>query len=291
MTDVATIGALSLGGGFQMWATFAFILMALGLYASERLAVEETSAGILAVLLVFFHLFPVPDEVIGNRLGVERLLAGFANPALITVLALLVVGQGMVRTGILESGARLLLGVAGGRPWPTFALCLTTVLLVSAVLNNIPVVVIFIPIMQALAEKLGRSASRVMMGLSFVAVLGGSATLIGSGSNLLVSGALMQAGESGFGFFDFTVPGLILGGAGLVYAVTVLPRLLPDRESLAHRIMERSGKYFLAQIRVEADSGLAGAEIVGSHSPVLSDMRVRMVVRGERVFMPPFHGL
>ncbi len=278
-----------LGGAFQMWVTFALILAVLVLYAMDKIPVEVTSSGILAALLVFFHLAPVLDGFGGNRLDAGRLLSGFANPALITVIALLVVGQGMVRTGVLEQGARRLLELAGGRARLTLGICLTGALLISGVLNNIPVVVIFIPIMQTLAERLGVAASRVMMSLSFVAVLGGSATLIGSGSNLLVSGALLQAGETPFGFFDFTGPGLIVAGVGLAYALLVLPWVLPERESLASRIMARSGKYFLAQIAIESETGLEGAGIVGAYSKALPDMRVRMVLRAERVVMPPFH--
>ncbi len=273
-----------------MWVTFALIAGLLVLYALDWAPVEVTSVGVLAVLLVFFHLFPVTDAFGNDQLSVERLLSGFANPALITIMALLVVGQGMVRTGVLETAARIVLRVGKGRKFLIISVCLVSVLLVSAVLNNIPVVVIFIPILQSLAKRLGVSSSKVMMGLSFTAVLGGSVTLIGSSSNLLVSGALLQAGQSPLGFFEFTVPGLVLGAVGLVYVLLVVPRLLPDRASLAKRITEHTRKYFLAQIDITPSSGLAGAELVGSHIHKLPNMRVRVVLRRERVSLPPFHG-
>ncbi len=285
---MAELGGLP-GDEFQMWMTFAFILGTLILYASERIPAEVASIGVICVLMIFFHFEPVSRHGVANTLSPERMLSGLANPALITVLALLVIGQGMVRTGMLERGARLVLRVSRGNASVSIALTIVIVLAVSAFLNNIPVVVIFIPIMQVLADRLGQSVSKVMMGLSFAAVLGGMTTLIGSGTNLLVSSALIQAGERPFGFFDFTVPGLALAFVGLLYVLFVTPRLLPDRTSLDTRITERSGKYFLAQITVTDQSLLIGDKAVGGALTMLPDVRVRMILRGGESFRPPFH--
>ena len=195
----------------------------------------------------------------------------------------------MVRTGVLDRVARVVIGLGGARGWLSISIVMTVVLGISAFLNNIPVVVIFVPVMQMLADRLKKSASKVMMGLSYAAVLGGMTTLIGSGTNLLVSSALLEMGETPFGFFDFTVPGLVLAAAGLLYVVTVLPLLLPDRASLAHRIMARSPRHFLTQISVGEGSRLVGAVAVGGVINKLPDVRVRMIVRGERVVTPPYH--
>ncbi len=286
---MTTEPALHADIAFQMWATYGLIAGALALYVSERLSIEVTSIGMICILMVFFQLFPVPGPDGLNVLGPDRLLHGFANPALITVLALLVVGQGMVRTGVLDGAALLLLKVGRGSPLISIGLVMVVAMLISGVLNNIPVVVIFIPVVQSLAEKLDRPASKMMMGLSFTAVLGGSVTLIGSGSNLLVSSALIELGHTPFGFFDFTVPGLVLAGAGLVYVIVVLPLLLPDRTSLAHRIMTRSPRHFLTQIAVGPDSRLIGATAVGGIINHMPDARIRMIMRGESVVTPPFH--
>ena len=124
-------------------------------------------------------------------------------------------------------------------------------------LNNIPVVVIFIPIMHMLAAHLGRHDSKIMMGLGYAAVLGGMTTLIGSGTNLLVSESLVLVGERAFHIFDFTIPGLIMAGVGLLYLLFVCPALLPDRSSLADRIATRSERHFLAEIKV-AEGGKLG---------------------------------
>ncbi|MBI2977545.1 MAG: SLC13 family permease, partial [Rhodospirillales bacterium] len=95
--------------GFQMWAVFVLIVVAFAVYVSERLPMELTSLGVICALLGFFHFFPVPGPRGDNQLDAARILEGFANPALIAVLALLVMGQGMIRTGVLERGAHRIL--------------------------------------------------------------------------------------------------------------------------------------------------------------------------------------
>jgi len=273
-----------------MWVTFAVIGVALVLYAWERTPMEVTSVGVICALLLFFHFFPVLGDDGANLLDAKRILLGFANPALIAVVALLVMGQGMVRTGVLDRGARLVLGLGGGGggAWVPLAVTLAAVLVVSAFLNNIPVVIIFIPIMQALAARFDHSVSRLMIPLSYAAVLGGMTTLIGSSTNLLVNSALIEMGERPFAFFDFTVPGLVLAGTGLVYVVFIAPHLLPERESLADVLLEGRGKQFIAQITLSADSDLVGKGAPGGIFPGLSDMTVRMVQRGEQPLLPPF---
>ena len=270
-----------------MWAVFAFILVGLVFYVFERAAMEVTSLGIICALLIFFHFFPVIHDGV-PALTPGRILQGFANPALITVLALLVMGQGMVRTGVLDRGANLLLGVGGGSLTVSLLLILVAAMAVSAFLNNIPVVVIFIPIMQALAHRYGRSASKLMIPLSYGSVLGGMTTLIGSSTNLLVNSALIEVKATPFGFFDFTIPGLVMASVGLIYVLLVAPRLLPDRYGMADSIVDGDGKHFVAQITVTAESELVGKDAPGGHFSVLPDKTLRMVQRGEQAILPPY---
>ena len=276
---------------FEMWITFAIIGATFALYAWERIAIEVVSLGVLCVLMVFFTFFPL--DVLGvNTLSPEVLLSGFANPALITVLALLVVGQGMVRTGVLDVVARIIMDKCGGHEWLSIMAVLVTVLGVSAFLNNIPVVVIFIPIMQALAERFDLPASKVMMPLSFAAILGGMTTLIGSGSNLLVNSALLGMGEKEFTFFDFTIPGLVLAGSGMVYLLLVAPFVLPKREGMAETLANggagATGRQYIAQIKIGEGSKLLGEKSRGGIFSGLGNMTLRMVQRGEEAILPPF---
>ena len=274
-----------------MWITLGVIAAAVVAYASERLPIELVSATVVAALLLVFHVRPVPAPDGSNMLDAGALLAGFANPALIAVLALLVIGQGMVRTGALDHAVRRLVAFRRHHPAATIALTLLSVIFLSAVLNNTPVVVIFIPIMTALAERMRWSVSGVMMPLSYAAILGGMTTLIGSSTNLLVSSTAVGLGFPAIGFFDFTVPGLVLAAAGFVYVTLVAPRLLPDRASPVQALVEGGGKQFLAQIEARPNSVLVGERAVAGMFEALPDVTVRLVQRGEHAFLPPFDGV
>lgn len=280
---------------YQMWVTFAVIVGAFALYAWEKVAIEVTSLGVLCVLMIFFYFFPIPGHnrtgTVDNVLSADVLLSGFSNSALITVLALLVIGQGMVRTGVLDILAHLILSCCGGARWLSVLAVLLTATLVSGFLNNIPVVVIFIPIMQALADRFDMAPSQLMMPLSFAAILGGMTTLIGSGSNLLVNSALIGIDQRPFDFFDFTIPGLVLAGVGLVYLLLVAPWVLPAREGMAELLTGgkgSGGKQYIAQVTIGQKSHLVGEKAVGGIFPALGKMTLRMVQREEEAFLPPF---
>ncbi|MCG8505083.1 MAG: hypothetical protein MI755_10790, partial [Sphingomonadales bacterium] len=143
----------------QMWLTYGVIAGAIVAYVIDRFPLELVSLGVIAVLLVLFYLAPVEGPDGRNLLGPKELLAGFADPALITVLTLLVIGQGMVLTGALDQAASLLFRLGASWPYLILFLTLVAVMVTSAVLNNTPVVVIFIPILSALAERLGSPTS------------------------------------------------------------------------------------------------------------------------------------
>ena len=206
------------------------------------------------------------------------------------MLALLVLGQGVIRTDALGWSTGYVLALARRNVTLSFALAFGCVLVLSPFLNNTPVVVLFIPILQVLAHRLRHPASRVMMPLSFVAVLAGMTTLIGSSTNLLVSGALTQLGEAPLGFFDMTVPGLVLVAVGLVYLVVIGPRLLPDRQSLPERIMTGRIPRFVAKITVASDTGLIDRPAAFNVLDI-PNTRVILVQRGERALPPPFDGV
>lgn len=274
----------------QMSAVFVLIMAALLLYATEKLPLELTSFAVVCVLLVLFHFFPVIDETGKRQLTPMVLLAGFASPALLTVLALLVLGEGLSRTGVLDQVALMVHRAARGQLSVAPMIALVVVALVSALLNNIPVVVIFVPIMQALAVQTGRPASRYMMPLSYAAILGGMTTLIGSSTNLLVSNAMADLGEPEFNFFSFTVPGLVVAGVGMIYVLFICPRILPENAS-ASGPEGATGKQFKADISLVAGSPFVGMESVSGFFPGLKDVTLLAVHRDGQPIYPPFDDL
>ena len=131
---------------WQMWVTYGVIVAAVVLFSIERISLELSALGILAALLIFFYFFPVVDADGRNLLGSTALLAGFANPALIAVLALLVVGHGMFQTGALDGAARYVADLGSTRPGMTIFFTFLLIAVISAFLNNTPVAVMFIPV-------------------------------------------------------------------------------------------------------------------------------------------------
>jgi di/tricarboxylate transporter len=273
--------------GFEMWGTLLLTAAAIVAYASERIPVEVTSLGVLGALLLLFHV----GAMVGGEPTLEPadLLGGFASPALIAVSALLVVGQAMVSTGALEGLARLLIRLSRGSFQRALLLTLSYVTASSAFLNNTPIVVIFIPILRSIAERYGRGGSAVMMPLSFAAILGGMLTLIGTSTNLLVSGELVRLGFAPFGFFDLTVPGLVLALVGGAY-VLLLPRLLRQRDQLP-ALVAAEGRQFIAELDIVPDSNLIGEGSRAGLFPGLPDVTVRLVQRGYRTILPPFENV
>ncbi|MCR6632580.1 MAG: SLC13 family permease [Magnetospirillum sp.] len=270
----------------QIWLTLALLALALVLYVSERLSVEVVSIGMLSTMMLAFHLMPVTGPAGRNLLSPDTLLAGFGNPALLTVMALLVVAEALTRTGALD---RLADGVGHLRlpRWAVVLAALAAVTLTSAFINDTPVVVMFLPVMQALALRSGMSPARVMMPLSFAAILGGMTTLIGSSTNLLVSSALTTQNVPGLGFFEQTPMGVLLAGVGFLYVVLVMPWLLPRGSAGFVAQVLSQGKQFVSQCTIAAGSPLEGEVAAAGIFRSLPDITVHLIVRdGEPVFPP-----
>lgn len=273
---------------YLMWATLLVTAGVIVLFAWERVPIEVTSIGLISLLLFLFFIFPVLGPEGRNLLDARRLLEGFSNTALITVLALLVVGQGIVRTAALDRIAQRVMRV--GSPdslWPV-AVILVMVGVMSAFINNTPLVVIFIPIMQAVSARSGHSPSAYMMPMCFAATLGGMTTLIGTSTNLLVSSALIDLGHRPLAFFEFALPGILLASVGLIYMLLFGPRLLPPRATLAGSLHAEGGKQFIAQITIPEGSRHIGMKAVAGLFPNLRDVTVQLILRGEYVELPPF---
>ncbi len=269
---------------WQMWVTLVIIGAAVYLYFREKFSIEAISIGVISVLLIFFHFF----APLGNDgLNSTSLLSGFAAPALIAIMALLVVGQGMFHTGALEAPISKLSTLLDKRPRQALALVFLIAFSVSMVMNNTPVVVMFIPILTVMASRLKLSGSLFMMPLSFLCILAGMTTLIGSSTNLLVNDVLQRSTDMSLGFFTQTGPGLILAAVGAVYIITMAPILLPHRKSLENEI-SNEGRQYIAQIRVSAGHPLEGASTIAGMIPQLKNVTIRMIQRGEQSFLPPF---
>ena len=154
------------------------------------------------------------------------MLQGFANPALIALMSLLVIGHGLLVTGALEDIAVWLSGDRDKNTIYKFYGIMVLVFILSATLNNTPIIIMFIPIIIAISKQMDVSSRSILIPLSYVSILGGMTTLIGSSTNLLVSGTTSNLIGRELGFFEFTNQGIILASVGFIYAIFILPRIL-----------------------------------------------------------------
>lgn len=273
----------------HMWFTLGIIGLAIILYTIDRIPLEITSVLIFSALLLFFYLLPLTGERGEVLIDTRTLFSGFANPALLAVISLLVVGQAVVQTGALNEIANIIVKMSRNHAFFSISISLLVVTIISAMLNNTPVVVIFIPILAAVAKHYDISVSKMMIPLSYSAILGGMTTLIGSSTNLLVSGTMQGMGLVPLGFFDFTIPGLVLASVGFIYILFVAPKLLPDRASMAKQMVGTGEeRKFIAQIEVDRHADFAGKTLEENAFPGYPNISVRMIQRGEHAYLPPF---
>lgn len=272
----------------HMWFGIFMVAIAFIMLSSDRLPLEVSSVVLLAILMLFGQIFPLPDNWGDNLLSPSQLLLGFSNPSLIAVLALLVIGQALIQTAALTPVTQLLLRMKARLMILGLVLIFVFVLVVSAFLNNTPLVIIAIPVLQAFGARLNICDSRLMIPLSFVAILGGMTTLVGSSTNMLVSTALSDLGLPAFTFFEFTVPGAILAGVGVIYVAFILPWLLPTRASLTQDL-QKADESFIAELDISPDSKLIDQTVdEEGHIEKLPGVSVRMVQRHGSLILPPF---
>ena len=273
---------------WQMWATLFIIGVTIIFYTLDRFPLELISAGAIVALLFLFLTAPIERDGV-NLLSTEALLAGFASPALFAILGLLIIGQGMFQSGSLEHPTEYLLRAFDKRPIVITAAVFLFIMVVSAFLNNTPVVVMFIPIMAAIAQQSKIPVARFMMPLSYLSIFGGMTTVIGSSTNLLAAESYRATAGGEIGFFELTPMGLILAGIGIIYMVTAGRWLMPIRENPNQdAIAEREGKHFIAQIEINRHHPLVGKGPVAGLFVDLPEITVRMVQRREKAILPPF---
>ena len=274
---------------FHMWFMLLLTAGAVFAFVREKVPLEVTSVILMTVLLLYGQIFSITDDQSNNLLDPETILSGFSNPSLIAVLALLVMGQGMIHTDSLRFLTNQFVFTRPRFAWISVVLILIFVMVLSAFMNNTPLVIIAIPIIQSLLHTVKTPASRIMMPLSFVAILGGMTTLVGSSTNLLVSSTMVELGHEPLGFFDFIIPGAMLAGVGFVYVLLVLPWTLPNRASIKEELVGAETEY-VAELDIAEDSKLIGEKAVDGKFPSLQDMNVKLIQRGGHLILPPFAG-
>lgn len=274
---------------FHMIFSLVMTAVAIGLFINEKIKLEVSAIFVMVSLLLFGQFFPMAGDDGRNLLDPAALMAGFANPSLIAVMSLLVLGQGLIHTDALRFLTNLFVTKKKFLAWISVIAIILFVAGMSAFMNNTPLVIIAIPVLQVLAHNIGLAESRIMIPLSFAAILGGMTTLIGSSTNLLVDSAMQDLGYDPIQFFDITVPGMMLAGIGLIYVLLFLPFLLPVRKSMADQL-QGGKKEFIAELDIVENSKLIGVECIEGQFKELPDINVRMIQRRGHIILPPFEG-
>ncbi len=263
-----------------MWTTFAIIALALISFALEWASIEVISLGTIVALMIEASLMP------GANIAPESLLTGFSNSALLTILALLVVGQGLIQTESLARLTKYLTNLWPKHPTRVIGVALLLAGAISSIVNNTPVVVVFMPVLAAVLMRRNLQASHYMMPLSYFTILGGMTTILGSSTNLLAAGVARDNGVESITFLSFAIPGLAMAAVGGLYVYFVVPRLLPGRAT-ASAGMQR-GTQFITEIHLGPEHPLVGEQTVAGMFPTMTSMTVRAVRRGYQDFLPPF---
>ena len=272
----------------HMWIGFAVIGLAMLAYGSERLSMELTSLLVILSFMLLFTFAPLTDADGVLLISSSDMLTGFANPALITIMALLVMAQGLFQSGALEKLIDQASRRAARSPELAIFAVLFAAMIASAFLNNTPVVLMVIPLLAAMAGRASSNASPYMMALSFITILGGMLTLIGSSTNLLVADTAERLGMHKIGFFEQTIPGLVLMAVGSVYVLFVMPRIMKSREAETDDSDTDSGRQFIIELRLRYGDSLIGAETAAGFLPALSGMTLQMIESGGQTMLPPF---
>lgn len=256
--------------------TLALLLLAIILFASEKLPVDVI--GIILVIAL----------VLAQVLTVQEAVAGFGNDVVITIAGLFLLVGGLIRTGIVDLIGRRLHKIAGDNVFVLTALIMSTAAVSASVLKNTTTTAMFLPVIIGLAAKAKIAPSKLLMPLAFGAILGGSCTLIGTSTNLAVSGAIVRYGQAPFSMFELTAVGVITFAVGMAYMMFFGRLMLPNRggeESLTEQYHMRE---YVSELLVLPESPFVGQTLGEANIGNVLELNVLGIIReDQRIINPP----
>jgi len=260
--------------GLSIWIVSIILLVALILLITEKVPNDRISIGIMVALALSGILTP------------QEAVAGFANPAVITVAAMFLISRGLIRTGAVEYIVQSVLHLSRGNRTVAVVIVLFVVACASAFINNTPVVVLFIPIVLGLSCDYDMSPSMLLIPVSYASILAGTCTLIGTSTNIIVSDLSVGYGYGKIAMFELATLGVPIAIVGLVFIIVFANRLMPARTAPTCEIKDREDKRYLAELLVAEDSGLIGQDPVQYFTSHYQSLNLIEIVRASRIIDP-----
>ncbi|MCM1982763.1 SLC13 family permease [Lyngbya confervoides] len=255
--------------------TLLVIVLALIAFIAEWLPVDITALLVTSVLMILGLV--TPDEGI----------AGFGNSATITVLMMFILSAGVVKTGVTQSLRNWLLRWGGARPRRQIFVLGLLIGPITAFVNNTAVVAIFMPIIESWCQKSRISPSKLLIPLSYLTILGGTITVIGTTTNILASGLSKDLGYGEFSLFQFSKLGLTVFAIGLMYLTFVAPRLIPSRRSISADLETFNVREYVSEVVIAPRSALINQTLRQSGLQRQFDLDVLEIIRNGNHFPQP----
>ncbi|MDG2174722.1 MAG: SLC13 family permease [Gammaproteobacteria bacterium] len=266
-------------------AVLVLTVIALFLFTRESIPLETSSLFVLVALAAGFELFPYAHD--GQTLHAIDFFSGFGHEALVAVTALMVIGHSLARTGALEPVGRMLARFWEVAPQLSFLLTLVVGAMLSAFVNNVPIVILLLPILTSVSLRTGTPASQILMPMGFATLIGGMGTTIGTSTNLLVIAVAVSMGMDAFSMFEFMGPVVLSSALAIAYLWLVAPRLLPVHES---DLGDASPRVFSASLSVNAEGFAEGKTISECIEKTDGDMAVEFIIRAGTEIYGKAHG-
>lgn len=256
--------------GFEAYLLIAILAYTMCAFVFEWLPIDVVALSCMALLLLFGLVTP------------QEAVSGFSNEAVMTVMMIFILSDSLVRSGLVSKIAHRLAGLSGDTHWRGAFILMTVAGVLSAFINNVAALTIFMPVSIHLAKHYRISPSKLLLPLSYATIFGGACTLVGTSTNLLISSLAPDFGFEEFTMFEFLGPGLVLFAVGMIYNVLVPMRTLPERTQLTSLTGKYSLSTYLTELRVPETSRMVGRTVLDERMSERYRVNLLEIIRGEK---------